>query len=228
MKSAAQLLSLTTNFPVGAIQVTTPNERENYGQISYNVEETWLNNIDNDPELERNNRSKKVVSTNLRFLFLRETAISNVEAYNYLAALDILHSVRDFVPEQAMSLLKAACQRKNMDLIEAGKEAKQANYDVFPVKSSDARDLFEYLLLLGLQQKSGQLMDYVRGISPALTKLFESFLEERCRRHIKEDFCIEAPRGSGFWKVKRDKIESNAPDLLNYYDSGIGQKQTDA
>jgi len=218
MKSAAQLLSLTTTFPVTAIQVTTPNEGENYGQPNYNVEEAWLNNIDNDPELERKNRSKQVDSINLRYLFLREAAISNIEAYNYLAALDILQSVEDFVPGQAMSLLKAARHRKNMVLVEAGREAKLAGYDLFPVQSSDARDLFEYLLLLRVQQKCGQLMDFVRGISPALTKLFEAFLTVKCQIHIKEDFCVETPRGSGFWKLKRGKLEANAPDLLIYYD----------
>ena len=36
MKSACQLVALTAPFPVLPIQVTTPNERENYGISTLN------------------------------------------------------------------------------------------------------------------------------------------------------------------------------------------------
>lgn len=228
MKSACQLLSLTTSYPVTAIQVTTPKERENYGKPNYNIEETWSNNIDNAPDLGPKNRSKKVESINLNYLLLREAAISNIEAYNYMAALNILQSVQDFVPEDAMRLLRAAKHRKNMEIIESEQEAKLAKYDLFLVKSGDCKHLFEYLLLLDLQQKSGQLMDYVRGITPALTKLFEAFLEIRCQRHIKKDFCVETPRGSGEWTIKRTKLKANEPELLDFYDRAFKSKFKDS
>lgn len=218
MVSACQLLSLTTVFPVKAIQVTTPLEGENYGLRSYDIDKVWADNIDNHPEMGSKNRTVEMESTNLRFLFLREAAISNIEAYNYTAALDILQSVQEFVPENAMNLLKAALHRRNMELSEAEKSSRIAGYDLFPVESGDVRDLFEYLLILDLQHKSGNLIDYVRGISPALTRLFESFLKVKCNHEIKKAYCVETARGSGYWEITRNKLRKNAPELLDYYD----------
>ncbi|WP_054697331.1 type III-A CRISPR-associated CARF protein Csm6 [Syntrophomonas palmitatica] len=218
MKSACQLLALTAPFPVMPVQVTTPNESENYGSPNYDVELTWNNNLDNHPEMEPRDRTRLVQSINLRFLFLREAAISNIEAYNYTAALNILAGVKDFISPDVICLLKAAQYRKNMDLTQAEKESRRVKYDLFPIKSGDGKELFEYLLLLSLQQRSGQLMDFVRGISPALSKLFELFLQEKCQRHIKRDYCEEKQRGSGHWKMKRSKLEKMDPNLLAYFD----------
>lgn len=216
MKSACHLLAITTPFPVVPIQVTTPSERENYGSLEYDLENNWKNNLDNHPELEPKNRAKQVESENLRFLFLREAAVSNIEAYNYTAALNILTVVKEFVSEDVMQLLRAAQHRKNMELREAERESKLAKYDLFPMKSGDIKELFEYLLLLGLQQKSGQLMDFVRGISPALSRLFECFLEKKCQRKVKRDYCVSLD--SGHWRIKRDKLKEKDPGLLSYYD----------
>lgn len=219
MKSACQVLALTTPFPVLPIQVTTPNEAENYGSPNYDLDSNWNNNLDNHPELEPVNRSLAVNSVNLRYLFLREAAISNIEAYNYTAALNILAGVKEFISPEAMHLIRAAQLRKNMDLIQADKEAKLAGYDLFAIKSGDGKELFEYLLLLSLQQQSGQFMDFVRGISPALSRLFELFLQEKCQRYIRRDYCVEKRRASGHWRIMRNKMEKMAPDVLEYCDT---------
>lgn len=218
MKSACQLLALTVPFPVIPIQVTTPNEAENYGSPDYDLEKSWKNNLDNHPEMEPQKRFHQVESTNLRYLFLREAAISNVKAYNYNAALNVLNGVKDFVAVDVLHLLKAAQYRKNMDLIQAEKESKLAGYDLYPVKSGDGKELFEYLLLLSLQQQSGQLMDFVRGISPALSRLFKLFLQVKCQRKIEKDYCEERQRNTGHWKLKRYKLQKVNPELLAYYD----------
>ena len=218
MKSTCHLLALTAPFPVIPIQVTTPHERENYGSPDYDLEECWNNNLDNHSDLEPKDRTRQVEAENLRYLFLREAAISNIEAYNYTAALHILAAVEDFVPRDVMRLLSAAQKRKNMELSEAEKDSNMANYDLYPIKSSDAKELFEYLLLLDLQQKTGQLMDFVRGISPALSRLFEYFLEKKCRRQVKKDFCVQSAADPGHWRMRRDKLEKKDPQLLAYYD----------
>jgi CRISPR type III-A/MTUBE-associated protein Csm6 len=228
MKSTCHLLSLTTPFPVVPLQISTPNESENYGSPEYDLEKSWENNLDNHPELGLKNRIQEVETDNLRYIFLRETAISNIVAYNYNAALNILKEVKGFVPEDVMRLLMAAQHRKNMALREAEKESKLANYDLFPVKSGDAKELCEYLLLLGIQQKSGHLMDFVRGISPALSKLFECFLKEKCRRNLKNDFCVQSYSDPGRWLIKRDKLARKDPQLLAYYDKSFASGLRDS
>ncbi|HZJ85273.1 MAG TPA: hypothetical protein VFD02_07010 [Syntrophomonadaceae bacterium] len=220
MKSTCHLLALTMPFPIIPLQVTTPHERENYGSPNYDIEETWNNNMDNYADLATKNRTTAVKAENLTYLMLREVAISNIETYNYSAALNELMPVQAFAPPKVIGLLKAAIHRKNMELKEAEKESNSVGYDIFPIKSGDAKDLFEYLLLLGLQQKSGQLMDFVRGISPALTRLFESFLKENCRRQIRQDFCVRY--ADEHWRIKRDKLAAREPDLLAYYDTKYG------
>lgn len=218
MKSTCHLLALTIPFPVIPIQVTTPHERENYGSPDYDLEKCWENNLDNHPDLEPKDRSRQVEAENLRYLFLREAAISNIEAYNYSAALHILATVQDFVPRDVMLLLSAAQKRKNMELSEAEKYSSMVHYDLYPIKSSDAKELFEYLLLLALQQKTGLLMDFVRGISPALSKLFECLLERKCRRQVKGDYCAQSADDPAHWRMKRSKLERKDPRLLAYYD----------
>ncbi len=218
MKSSCNLLAFTTPFPVVPIQVVTPNESENYGSPDYKLDIYWENNLDNHPEMEPGNRAKQVNSDNLRYLFLREAAISNIEAYNYTAALNILMMVEEFVPAQVMHLIKAGKHRKNMDISEAKKESKLANYDILPKIPGDAQVLFEYLSLLGIQQKSGQLMDFVRGISPALTRLFECFLKEKCHRNVKRDYCESYRNDPDHWIIKRNKVGTRDPMLLAYYD----------
>lgn len=218
MKSTCHLLALTAPFPIIPLQVTTPNESENYGSPDYDIDKTWNNNLDNDAELDTKNRSLRVQGENLRYLVLREAAISHIKAYDYTAALDILMSVQEFIQSEVLNLVKAAGHRKNMELKEAEKSSRLANYNLFPIQSGDAKELFEYLLLLGLQQRSGQLMDFVRGISPALSKLFESFLTEKCHRRVKKDYCIRSHWNSNHWRLKREKLEANDPMLLAYYD----------
>lgn len=221
MKSTCHLLALTAPFPVTPIQVTTPHERENYGSPNYDLEVYWKNNLDNHPELDPKDRTRLVEAENLRYLFLREAAISNIEAYNYTAAWRILVPVEEFVPRDAILLLSAAQKRKNMELSEAEKYSNMAHYDLYPIKSSDARELFEYLLLLSLQQKTGLLMDFVRGISPALSKLFLCLLEGICRRQVKRDYCTQNVNDPGHWKMRRDKLAGKDSQLLAYYDQSF-------
>ena len=220
MKSTCHLLSLTTPFPVIPVQVTTPNERENYGSPDYDLEKSWENNLDNHPDLEPKKRARQVEVENLRYQFLREAAISNIEAYNYTAALSILNGVRGFVPDNVLHLLRAARHRKNMELANAERESGLTGYALFPSKfgSAAAAELFEYLLILDLQQKTGLLMDFVRGISPALSRLFELFLEKKSRRQVRRDYCEQAFNDPDRWKLKRYKLERRDPALLAYYD----------
>lgn len=220
MKSTCHLISLTTPFPVMPVQVTTPNEKENYGSPDYDLEKSWENNLDNHPDLEPKNRAHQVEVENLRFQFLREAALSNVEAYNYTAALNILNGVRGFVPDNVMYLLRAARHRKNMELNEAERVSKLVSYVLSPIKfgSAEEKEIFEYLLLLDLQQKTGQLMDFTRGISPALSRLFELFLEKKCRRRVRRDYCKCVFGDPNRWKIMRFRLEKNDPALLAFYD----------
>jgi CRISPR type III-A/MTUBE-associated protein Csm6 len=227
MKSACQLVALTAPFPILPIQVTTPNERENYGISNFELETFWQNNIDNHAELGSKNRCLEVESNNLRYLFLREAAISHLKSYDYNAALDVLKTVQTFVSEDALHLLEAAKHRKNMELRQAQVLANRVDYDLFPIKSSDVIDLFEYLLRLSLQQKTGELIEFVRGISPALTSLFENFLKVKCQRKVIQDYCYEAPRGSGYFKLSRSKLQKEA-ELLAHYDREFGSPYKDS
>lgn len=219
MKSTCHLLALTAPFPIIPLQVTTPNEKENYGSPNYDIQMTWDNNMDNHADLDTKNRTTQVEGENLRFIILREAAISNIKSYNYLAALDIIKAVEAFVSPAAINLLQAAVYRKNMQLKDAEQGSRLANYNLFPLNSGDAKELFEYLLLLGLQQKSGQLIDFVRGISPALSRLFEAFLKEKCNRKVKEDFCVKSYNDPNHWRLKRDRIAARDKELLAYYDA---------
>jgi CRISPR type III-A/MTUBE-associated protein Csm6 len=221
MKSSCHLIALTIGFPIIPIQVSTPNEKENYGAPVFDVDAHWNNNLDNHPELEIKNRCTEVQSDNLRYLFLREAAISHINSYEYSAALMVLKGVKEFVPPAAINLLQAARHRKNMELKQAEKQARLAGYDLLPIKSSvHVKELFEYLLILKLQQQSGDLMNFIRGVSPALSRLFECFLEEKCRRKVKAQYCYKTGKNRDMWKVSREKL-AKEQDLLAHYDKAF-------
>lgn len=219
MKSSCNLIALTMPFPIIPIQVTTPNEKENYGSPGYDLKAAWSSNIDNHPDMEPKDRTVEVVSDNLTYQFFREAAISHIKAYDYAAAMDVLLMVKEFVPGKVIHLLKAARHRKNMELKEAKKESEKADYNLFPIQSGDALDIFEYLLLLRLQQESGQLMDFIRGVSPALTRLFLAFLKEKCQRDVTQEFCEADRYEPAHYILRREKIRARDAELLNFYDS---------
>jgi len=58
------------------------------------------------------------------------------------------------------------------------------DYELYPVKSSYLKNLFEYLLILQLKLKKGELGDFIRGLSPAIADLFELCLAKVCRLDI--------------------------------------------
>ena len=67
-----------------------------------------------------------------------------------------------------------------MELRQAQVLANRVDYDLFPIKSSDVIDLFEYLLRLSLQQKR-EVIEFVRGISPLLRVCLRIF-KSKCQR----------------------------------------------
>src|SRR5699024_4664750 len=88
MKSALNVISVLSPYPMLAIQVSTPNLRENLKNedpMAYDVEAYW--DCDQDNEMDYPNRCQEVQSEHLLVKIKKESIQRLLNAYDYQAAL---------------------------------------------------------------------------------------------------------------------------------------------
>lgn len=116
MKSALLFLSAVSDGKLVPIQVSTPqkamNPRVEEKNVHYDPAENWEVNEDNEPGQE--NRSARASSTNWMFEIKREIIKKHIQAYDYVAALQIAQEMENLNKDFLM-LLSAADSRMKLD-----------------------------------------------------------------------------------------------------------------
>lgn len=180
MKSALQTLTAFTERPMIPIQVSSPNKEVNTHEDvkgDYDVELQWELNLDNADETFENRCAKSNI-TNLNTEIRRSIIQEHIEAYDYRAALDVANSVRDYISKDAISLIEAGSARLKLDKSNCEKNAKAANYDIYPIKQGDHWNIFEYLMIMKIKLEKEEYADYIRSISPVFLKLLEMIIKK--------------------------------------------------
>lgn len=180
MKSALQTLTAFTERPMIPIQVSSPNKEVNTHEDvkgDYDVELQWELNLDNADETFENRCTKSNI-TNLNTEIRRSIIQEHIEAYDYRAALDVANSVRDYISKDAISLIEAGSARLKLDKSNCEKNAKAANYDIYPIKQGDHWNIFEYLMIMKIKLEKEEYADYIRSISPVFLKLLEMIIKK--------------------------------------------------
>jgi len=217
MKSALLIIAQLLEMDFLPVQVATPEKESNKEKtvdMDYSFEEEWILNQDNEPGAE--NRCEEVQSRNFNAMIKKEIIIKHIEAYDYKAALRVAETIPDYIGIEGMSLLEAAAYRYDQNLQKAQSLSDKIKYDMFPVKSSyKSRQHFEFILWLQIKQRRGDLADFMRGISPILTNLFETYLKEFCRIDILE-YCETKRKGKAVYPMlKRSLLPQNILDILD-------------
>ncbi len=187
MKSALQILCALSDRPYLPLQVTSPEKKSNLEapvKAEYDIETEWELNQDNSPDTFVN-RCIVVTQKNYLSILQIEAIKKHILSYDYSAALVAAAQIKGFIDPLAYKLLQAASLRYSLNLKKLDALSLEG-YDLCPVKSSDLKYLFEYLLLLRLKLEKGELGDFIRGLSPAIADLFEICLARVFRIDIRQ------------------------------------------
>lgn len=199
MKSALLLLAVMSEKKMIPIQVITPAKDINihtgkdrdYDPVYY-----WEINNDNEPSAL--NRCREPHCPNLVYILKRQILIRHIESYNYAAAAMLANELKDDLPSDALSLIEFAVERLQLDLkngmhiLQSFTKEEQKN--IMPVQSGNAVKIFEYALGLQIKIKHKEYCDFVRAISPLLTDLFETILQQRFKINI-SPYCNDLKKG---------------------------------
>lgn len=216
IQASLYVLSTQSKMKTKLIQVATPAGRSNDSlpvTKDYDVHYEIENNIDGYEELEPDNRCIEVVAQNVRKIILEDTIISHIKAYDYNAAISVYEQATGLFPSELGIILKAAKYRLDLDSKNAEQSAKQINYDIYPLKSSDIKNLYEFILYLKIKIKRNELAEFSRAISPCLTHLFTLYLNSVMKVDIKSKFCSKI--GKDRYIVTYSKISD---EYKKYYD----------
>jgi CRISPR type III-A/MTUBE-associated protein Csm6 len=185
MKSALQTICALSDRPYLPLQVTSPEKKSNLEapvKAEYDIETEWELNLDNSPDTFVN-RCIVVTQKNYLAILQIEVIKKYILSYDYSAALVAATQIRGFIDPLGYKLLQAATLRYSLNLKKLD-ALDLEGYELYPVKSSYLKNLFEYLLILQLKLKKGELGDFIRGLSPAIADLFELCLDKVCNLDI--------------------------------------------
>lgn len=218
MKSALQNIAVLADIDCVPVQVATHAKRSNdrnEDKKKYDKGLEWECNLDNLEVAE--DRCKVSEGDNLLTRIRRKIILKHISVYDYNAALNVAESMKLKIKESCLKLLQAAAARvmldqRRMDKILDGTEFRFASI------SSDVRPLVESVLWLQMKVKRGEYVDFVRGITPAMTELFRLCLKNACGIDI-ERYCVKKGSSMRPDYLKAEKLEEQNPRILDVLDA---------
>ena len=217
MKSALQTLTAFTERPMIPIQVSSPNKEVNTHEDvkgDYDVKLQWELNLDNSDETFENRCAKSNI-TNLNNEIRRSIIQKHIEAYDYVAALDVANSVRNYIRNDAIFLIEAGSARLKLDRSNCEKKAKAANYDIYPIKQGNHWNIFEYLMIMKIKLEKEEYADYIRAMSPVYFKLLEMIIEKNQIENLKALIYYDKNTGGACWQDQEKGHYVKSVDYIN-------------
>lgn len=219
MKSALQMMASISEYRMIPIQVSTPVKGINLhyeNRDNYEVEEYWELNEDNVENFE--NRCIELRGDNQLAAIKKGVINNHIDSYDYVAALQISKSIKDFVCDDLFILLRAASYRLQLDFSGIDKLLNSTDYDILPIKDWNRKIILEYLLCLRIKLKREEYSDFIRAITPIIAELFELVLKKQCNIGINTYSTIKRNRNNVFIRRWDRKKLANNPDLLRVLD----------
>lgn len=191
MKSTLLVLATMIDIHCKCIQVDTPTGKMNQHEHSdvYYSEELWELNPDNDcvPGDKNYNRTHVEELVSLKRLKYEEVIKKHVSSYNYHAALMLAKEMKEEETASYIDKLKLASARQQLDFKSVDELLKNQNPKIYsPVRTTDVRKVYEYMLSLQNRVARAEYADFVRGVSPLFTDLFEAILLKQAHFDITE------------------------------------------
>lgn len=182
MKSALLVLATMTDIPCQCIQVNTPTKAMNRQEHSevYDPAERWKLNPDNykyKPGDENYDRTHPEKLISLKRLKYEEVIKEYVSHYNYHAALVLAHKMKGEYTVPYVDKLALADARQQLDFATVDALIEMQDAAIYsPVRRAESRMVYEYMLALQAKVARAEYADFVRGLSPIFTDLFEGIL----------------------------------------------------
>ncbi|NLJ57406.1 MAG: CRISPR-associated protein Csm6 [Tissierellia bacterium] len=218
MKGALQTMAALSEFKMIPIQVTTPLRKINIHDQNlddYDVEVNWELNEDNDENFE--NRCVESKGENQLAAIKKNVVAKHIDAYDYVAALNVSNDIRDFLGEDLFKLLKAANYRLQLNFSGINTELKNTSYDILPVKDYERKIILEYLLSLNIKVLKEEYADFIRATTPVIAELFELVLKRICNIDLDAYSTKRKSNNILIRRWSREKLSRN-PDLLEILD----------
>ncbi|TYQ18243.1 UNVERIFIED_CONTAM: CRISPR type III-A/MTUBE-associated protein Csm6 [Acetivibrio alkalicellulosi] len=214
MKINLCLLAVTSSITPTLIQVQSPNKGSNRDVSHENdySDSAFENNFDNLP----NSENRCVINPNI--LGFRKAKIKSqvkalIENYDYRAASNILKPEKELFTKEIFLLLEHARLRIHDNYHSAIKLINKNSYFEFLKNkvSSELCDLIEYLSIMGIKQRQGELTDFILRINPFITKLSQIYINKS--KILKLENITDRRM-----RLKRELIEKSSPDLMSFLD----------
>ncbi len=191
MKSALEIIAALSGGKVTAVQVATPEGKENTdikAPKEYDNEIYWDMNIDNDHNY--NDRCTKINSVNLLARVKLESVKKLISSYDYPAALVLAKEIENDISEKAMNMIEVADCRYNLDIDGCFQLSTKQGFDFIPLKKNFAEHkIFEYLLNLDVKLKKKNYADFIRAITPIVFEVFDFYLKQKHKIDFRKQYC---------------------------------------
>lgn len=212
MKSALMVMATLEEYRFRVVQVESPLHMSNHRSDIYDVKERWEKNQDNFSSYK--NRCFEEKSLHLTRLLGIQTVIKHLRAYDYPAALSIAKDLSPKLETDVLNEIEAANERIKLNWTKVEKliGTHQMN-QWFPVEKQageDEQKLFEYALVMKIKVKKEEYADFLRGITPLVTDLFELILKRNALIDINGCCKTRESDGIRIWdKAKMEQPENS-------------------
>lgn len=212
MKNALVILQDLKDYDCKFIQVATPMKAMNKNEHSDNPDWELLWELNAELEKDGENRCAENKCPSLSRLRQEEIIKKHIDEYDYRAALSVArgmekHSTKNYIDE-----LVRAVNRYNLNMKKVDNDYKKDGFDITPVKSGDARKLFEYALWLNIKLKREEYVDFIRGITPLVVELFEIILKSKGKFDI-NNYCKKNDRDIRVWDETKVIVKLPGKDV---------------
>lgn len=207
---------LATDFEnVRAIQVDSPQKGSNRAahatQDAEDINDVIENNFDNAPDYKC--RCHEAPLSLLRRYSIRHQLISLVQNYEYSAALALYNQNKALFADETGKLLKHADLRSKMLIKEA---FAVMGKDIY--KNNSIRKTNEFLMVMELKQRKGELAEFIPKLTPFLYELLLYYFEYKMP-FKPGDFCYDKGKKSDGWYISISKLRDIAPEILMHLDN---------
>jgi CRISPR type III-A/MTUBE-associated protein Csm6 len=213
MKATLCLEAATTNKGLKAIQVSSPRKGPNVDQPvlegNMDIFELMENNLDSLEDAE--NRCSEQNMNSFRHSILKSQIQSLISIYDYEGAERI---VGEFGNQELEKLVKHCRLRFNLENTEALKVINEyGGYNLFPIAESRISRLVEYLNMLKIKQRRGQLTDMMIGLNPLSIEVMGEYLKEVLKVDMSVFYSIRKDEGA---RISLSKIKKRDPKFLEH------------
>lgn len=208
MKNALVILQDLNEYDCKFIQVATPMKTMNENKHSDNPDWETLWEFNSELEKDGENRCTENNCPSLSRLRKEEIIKKHIDEYDYRAALSVARGMEKNSTKNYIDELVRAVNRYNLNMKKVDNDYKKDGFDITPVKSGNARKLFEYALWLNIKVKRSEYIDFLRGITPIVVELFEIILKSKAKLDI-NNYCAKNNSGTRVWD--KAKVANKLP-----------------